>query len=90
MLSVVGGPRPAHRLAGGLHRHQRDQFGDRLVDQGFSLLVLLPVENCSSRAESFPWISITFRAVSNSAVNRWFSLRSRAASFSTGLAGAAP
>ncbi len=53
------------------------------------VLVLLPVESCSSRAERFSWISITFRAVSSSVVNRWFSFRSFAASFWSWLAGGA-
>lgn len=38
MLTVVGGPRAAHRGAGGFHPDQRDQLGDRLVDQGFSMV----------------------------------------------------
>ena len=89
----VGQPAPdvrslmsaTHRGAGGVDPHQRDQPGDRLVDQGFSVLLLAPVENCSSRAETFPWISITLRAVSSSALSRLLSLRSLAASFWSAL-----
>ena len=50
----------------------------------------LRVETCSSSAESFPWISITFRALSSSLAKRWFSRRNRVSSLVSGLAGCAP
>ena len=50
----------------------------------------LSVASCSNSAESFPWTSMTLRALSSSAARRSFSRRSRATSRSRGSAGWRP
>src|SRR6266511_1262542 len=85
--------RLADRRARATHAHHCLKLGDGLVDHLVSpcgCSVTPSVASCSNSAESFPWTSITLRALSSSLARRWFCWRSRTTSRSRGSAGGRP
>ena len=67
--------RRARRLARrprGISSTTASSIRSRSSSRSLGLSVALPVASCSNSAESFPWTSITWRALSSSACRRWF------------------
>src|SRR5512133_838077 len=94
VLPVVAGPRPTHRRTRRPGANDRGQLVDGLVGHCCSPPVVvggaLSVASCSNSAESFPWTSITLRALPSSPSSWATRRRSRAFSRSTGSTGGLP
>jgi hypothetical protein len=70
--AIPARPGLAERYTRPTHADQRCQLADGFIDHLVSPVSFgaLPVASCSNNAESFPWTSITLRAVSNSPSSR--------------------